>query len=615
MLLSMMGVENKMIRILDKNVSDKIAAGEVVERPLSIVKELVENSIDAGADSIVVEIKQGGKQYIRVSDNGSGIDPFEIELAFTRHATSKITEAEDLQSIRTLGFRGEALSSIVAVSRTEVITKTKDSVSGAKVTIEGSVIKNIEPAGCPDGTTIIVTDLFYNTPARQRFMKSDSAESTPIIEFISHVALAYGDIKFRLINNDQILFSSDGKGKRLNTIAVVYGKEIAENLLPLNAEGEKIKLEGYVSSLQISKPTRRNQVFFVNGRIVENKLLQEAVSQAYEDKTLSGRFPVVYLFLDLDPEDLDVNIHPNKLAVKFRDDTNVFDFVSDAIRDALRTIEAVPKAIPKGYSGYERKFSFQETTEPPVIKASEEQTNIKDFLAKAREMANRIDLTETIMEPELIQAETYGAPMNVNREIVKKKDEVDLSQLEIIDTIFGTYILAKYEESMFIIDQHAAHERVFYETFMKHYDTNAGMTQPVLTPLLIDKPRTLSDLNDIIKSELLKMGFTVEEFGNQSYIIKTIPLFMNLSEGEHFVKDYLASITPDMDYRNENRRKQIMSRSCKNAVKARDHITLEEAKALMQDLSKCDNPYTCPHGRPTLIKLSLYDIERMFKRI
>ncbi len=597
-----------MIRILDKNVSDKIAAGEVVERPLSIVKELIENSIDAGADSIVVEIKQGGKQYIRVSDNGSGIDPFELELAFTRHATSKITQAEDLESIATLGFRGEALSSIVAVSRTEVITKTRDSVSGARVVIEGSVIKNIEAAGCPEGTTIVVTDLFYNTPARQRFMKSDSAESTPIIEFVSHLALAYGDIKFRMINNEQIVFSTDGKGKRLNTIAVVYGKEISENLLPVSLQENDMKLDGYVSSLQISKPTRRNQVYFVNGRIVDNRLMQEAVSRAYEDKMLTGRFPAVYLFLKVDPQDLDVNIHPNKLQVKFRDEKRVSDFIERAIQSALRTIEASPKAVP----GVNWKARSQETTEPSAITIQEEQTNIKDFLAKARELANRVEPIELIKEPEADHVEIYRRPI---KEKASKPKGVDIWELEIIDTVFGTYILTRYDDCMYIIDQHAAHERVFYEAFMKHYEADAGVTQPVLAPLLIDRPRTLADLTDIIKSELLKMGFTVEEFGSQSFIVKTIPLFMELDEAEHFVKDYLASITPDMDYKDPNRRKIIMGRACKNAVKARDNITFEEAKALLQDLAKCDNPYTCPHGRPTLVKLSLYDIERMFKRI
>jgi len=597
-----------MIRILDKNVSDKIAAGEVVERPLSIVKELIENSIDAGADSIVVEIRQGGKHYIRVSDNGSGIDPFELELAFTRHATSKITQAEDLESIATLGFRGEALSSIVAVSRTEVITKTRDSVSGARVVIEGSVIKNIEAAGCPDGTTIVVTDLFYNTPARQRFMKSDSAESTPIIEFVSHLALAYGDIKFRMINNDQIVFSTDGKGKRLNTIAVVYGKEISENLLPVSFQENDMKLDGYVSSLQISKPTRRNQVYFVNGRIVENRLMQEAVNRAYEDKLLTGRFPAVYLFLNVDPQELDVNIHPNKLQVKFRDEKIVSDFVERAIQSALRTIEASPKAVP----GVNWKARFQETTESSAGAIQEEQTNIKDFLAKARELANRVEAIDLIKEPEADHVEIYRRPI---KEKASKPNGADIWDLEIIDTVFGTYILTRHDDCMYIIDQHAAHERVFYEAFMKHYEADAGVTQPVLAPMLIDRPRTLADLTDIIKSELLKMGFTVEEFGSQSFIVKTIPLFMELDEGEHFVKDYLASITPDMDYKDTNRRKTIMSRACKNAVKARDSITFEEAKALLQDLAKCDNPYTCPHGRPTLVKLSLYDIERMFKRI
>ena len=592
-----------MIQLLEKHVSDKIAAGEVVERPLSIVKELVENSIDAGADSLVVEIKQGGKQYIRVTDNGTGIDPLEIELAFTRHATSKITSEEDLSSIESLGFRGEALSSIAAVSRVEIITKTKDSVSGAKVKMSAGIITSIEPVGCGEGTTIIVTDLFYNTPARLKFMKADGSESTPIIEFVSQIALAYPLIKFRLISNDKMIFSSTGTGERIQTIALLYGKEVSSNLMAVEYQDESLAVEGFISNLNVSRPSRRYQIFFVNGRVVDNKTVQEGLSKAYEDKLITGRYPIAFLFLKVPPEEIDVNIHPNKLQVKFQKEEDVFNAVTNSVNQSLNTMEAVPKVVTETF----RPGAILFPSDIEVKK--EEQTSIRDFLAKAREVAHQ-EPASRIKEPDTISKSLYDEKSE--RYI---KEEPKIGELSVIGSVFATYILAKDEDCLYLIDQHAAHERVFYEELMGKYGQEEVPQQSLMTPFIVNRPRTLADLTHQIKEELHNLGFDAEEFGNNSYIVKSIPAFLPLKEAEAFVREYLDTVTPGVDYENKGDKNRIIVKACKSAVKAKDALEAEEVRALLEELEKCDNPFNCPHGRPIFIKLSIYDIERMFKRV
>jgi len=592
-----------MIQLLEKHVSDKIAAGEVVERPLSIVKELVENSIDAGADSLVVEIKQGGKQYIRVTDNGTGIDPLEIELAFTRHATSKITSEEDLASIHSLGFRGEALSSIAAVSRVEIITKTKDSVSGAKVKMSAGIVTSIEPVGCGEGTTIIVTDLFYNTPARLKFMKADGSESTPIIEFVSQIALAYPHIKFRLISNDKMIFSSTGTGERIQTIALLYGKEVSSNLMAVKYQDGSLAVEGFISNLNVSRPSRRYQIFFVNGRVVDNKTVQEGLSKAYEDKLITGRHPIAFLFLRVPPEEIDVNIHPNKLQVKFQKEEDVFNAVTNSVNQSLNTMEAVPKVVRETFRPGAISF-------PPNIEIKkEEQTSIRDFLAKARQVAHQEPVSR-IQEAETISRSIYNEKTEGYI-----KEEPKIGELSVIGIIFATYILAKDEDCLYLIDQHAAHERVFYEELMGKYGKEEVPQQSLLTPFIVNRPRTLADLTHQIKEELHNLGFDAEEFGNNSYIVKSIPAFLPLKEAEAFVREYLDTVTPGVDYENKGDKNRIIVKACKSAVKAKDTLEAEEVSALLEELEKCDNPFNCPHGRPIFIKLSIYDIERMFKRV
>ena len=339
-----------MIRVLDKTVSDKIAAGEVIDRPISIIKELVENSIDSGADSIICEIKNGGKSYIRVTDNGSGIPSEDVEIAFLRHATSKIEKAIDLDSIETLGFRGEALASIAAVSQTEMITKPHEAKTGTRLVFRGGRVLTKEQTGCPDGTTVVVTDLFYNTPARAKFLKTDSAEAGLIIDFISRMALAYKDIKFRLINNDKILFSTLGDGDRFKTIMRVYPSVDSRHMVPVSWEDEGMRLEGYVSTPAFSRTSRASQIFFVNGRSVDSRVMEKGVTYGYRERLFEGRYPVCFLFLEVDPRTLDVNIHPNKREVRFDEEGKVAEFIGEAIFRALQTKDAVVDVADQVYS-------------------------------------------------------------------------------------------------------------------------------------------------------------------------------------------------------------------------------------------------------------------------
>ncbi|MBK5261132.1 MAG: DNA mismatch repair endonuclease MutL [Peptostreptococcaceae bacterium] len=586
-----------MIKLLSKIVADKIAAGEVVDRPLSIVKELVENSIDAGASHITVEIKNGGKSYIRVTDNGCGIYKNEVTIAFMRHATSKISEAEDLGHIITLGFRGEALASISAVSRVELISKRGDEKTGSKLVIsEGEIEENV-PVGCPDGTTLVVSDLFYNTPARLKFMKSDSTESTLIIDFISKMALAYPEIIIRLINNGTNLFTTPGKGDRFNTVLTVYSRDTGEGLIPVFAESEFIRMEGFVSKPSYSKTNRKHQIFFVNGRVISSKVIETGLEEAYFDKMFDGRFPVAFLFIWVDPSKVDVNIHPNKKEVRFDDDRLIREYISKEIRAVLNTKKSIPEIKVK---------------KPEIIKKSEgeEQVNIKQLLSTLRE---KEDFPSYIKQSSIEEiSDEYSDEFKIGE---KKHQPFSINELDLLGVIFGTYLVATLENTFYMIDQHAAHERIFYENLMKQYKNSDKAVQKLLIPFMINVSHTVKENSYTWLDLLADAGFDIEEFGLKSYKISGVPTFMTIQEAQDFITYFVENISEDIDLSNEKIIHKIISKSCKSAIKAGDIITMEEATALISDLSACENPYSCPHGRPTFIKLSKYEIERMFKRV
>jgi len=601
------------IKVLEKSIADKIAAGEVVERPLSVIKELVENSIDAGASSITVEIKKGGKEYIRVSDNGCGIPENQVETAFLRHATSKVRNLKDLDEICTLGFRGEALASIAAVSRTELLTKTEVASAGTRLFIEGGQVLDVKPYGTPDGTTVVVRDIFYNTPARLKFLKSDTTESSLIIDFLSRMAICYPNIKFRVINNASVLFSTRGNGDRLLAISTVYGHSEAEKLTPVDTVSSGISVTGYVSGVSYSRPNRKWQVFFVNGRSVESRIIDNAVKKAYEDKLFTGRFPVVYIFIQVPAALLDVNIHPNKLQVRFDDDRLVESVVVNAIRNALTEEKAaVNESNLLLTKSFVTESNAQEAEAQQTVDSSQEPSSkpetLEDYLSNLRRATDEADI-KVKEEP----AE-YETQLEIPTNTAESKS-FDFTELKIIDAVFDTYIAAADGDTLYFMDQHAAHERINYEKLMKGFFTGEISSQQLLVPDMIDIPARVVPVLDELIEALTKMGFDLCQFGPNTLKISAIPSFLENSEAQGFARDFMDNIEEGDDFRRTSVIERLSTSACKASVKANDRLSKAEIDALFRDLSECDNPYNCPHGRPVFIKFTKYQIEKLFKRV
>lgn len=643
--------ERKKIHELPKQMADKIAAGEVVDRPVSIVKELVENSIDAGASSIAVEIKNGGKTYIRVTDNGCGIASDETELAFKRHATSKLSTVRDLNAISTLGFRGEALASISAVSRVELITKTADVETGTSLRIEGGETSSAEPTGCPQGTTIIVKDLFFNTPARMKFLKKDNTESALIIDFISKMALAYPDIRVRLINNGNTLFATQGRGDMFNTIATIYDPAMAKKLIHFKEGTENgITVNGYISSPDETRANRKNQIFFVNGRYIQSKLLEKCVSDGYREKVFEGRYPVVFLFIKLPPEQTDVNIHPNKKEIRFDDENIIREFVTQAIRGALTVPEAVPeftfkKEKERMDAAVKEKQQLSAGRAPGAkndvtgVKTKQQQLDIKNILRQKRAEEEAASYSTGISPSSGSYAINAGKPAQKpdgpspvqdkrkpdTRTATKQqlfaphtepapRRPFDISAIRPIGSVFAEFILGCDDDSFYMVDQHAAHERVFYEKLTKEFYGQQTASQIMALPIQINVSPAVKNAEDDWLPFLRGVGFSVEEFGPRAYAVKEIPVYMTAQESERFIKDFCDSLDEPGAFRDKRRADKIITRACKSAVKANDRLDTAEINQLLKDLAQCDNPFSCPHGRPTVIRMKKTEIEALFKR-
>lgn len=591
-----------MIRLLEKNIADKIAAGEVVDRPVSVVKELVENSIDAGASSIVVEIRKGGKEYIRISDNGMGIPKEEISLAFKRHATSKIRSVTDLDCIDTLGFRGEALASISAVSRIKMVTKTDEDKTGTQCDMEGGEDIEISPCGADRGTTIIVSDLFFNTPARRKFMKSDSAEANLIIDLISRLALCYSDVKFRLVNNGNTLFTIPGNGDRKTAIHTIYGRSLGKSLIEVENERNGLKLKAYISNTGESRNNRKSQLFFVNGRTVSSKVLDNSINIAYNERLFPGRFPIVFLFLYVDPKTLDVNIHPTKKEIRFDDDKIIEDFVVDSIKAALREETAVPQVI------MDEKYT-EVKVKRPVTSEKKKITISSEPEIKINKEEQQVDITEILSNIRTNNVVKEEATPVIQEQV---KKPFTFSDLQIIGTLFSTYIVGTKNDAFYLIDQHAAHERVFYEKLLASFDSKDTLRQSIISPIIFDVSPAAEegDFMEVLNG----FGFMIEPFGNRTYRVTEIPMFMALSEAEEFIKDFVSGVTSDTNLKSRNILESLATKACKAAVKAGDSLSSNEIHALFSSLDDCNNPYSCPHGRPTYIRFSKQQIERMFKR-
>lgn len=665
-----------MIKVLEKQISDKIAAGEVIERPVSIIKELVENSIDAGASSITVDIKDGGKSYIRVTDNGIGIPKDEVETAFLRHATSKIESAVDLDSIETLGFRGEALASIAAVTRTDLVTKTRDSKLGTQVKIHGSNVVANNPVGCPDGTTIVVEDLFYNTPARAKFLKNKGVEAGQILDFMSQIALTRPDIKFRVVSNVTVMFSTAGNGDLLAAILEIYKSKELETLVPVNYEQDNVKVYGYISRPSLSRNSRRSMYFFVNGRVVNSKVIDRGLMEGYKERLFEGRYPVAYLFIETKPELLDVNIHPNKKEVRFDDDSLIIEVVKNGVTEALMSLEAMAEnSAPKeeieaevdeleskgkqvndsetSYSqssdsknGYNKTSSsktsyFEDKSlvddEKPKEKA---QVDIKQLLSTMRQEEEDKEALETLESQELLQDEgKLREGLNEDEAPESKEDKVedvdldkdesslphlaieipklkpfDIDQIHFDTIVFDTYIIATDNDNFYLIDQHAAHERIFYEQLVSQYEDEKKHSQMILAPFTFDVPLGMLENSSVWGEILSNMGYDIEIFGETTFIVREIPGFMSLDEAEEFINKFVDEYDVGVEIPNQVVIDKLITRSCKSAIKAHDIIDKKEAESLLETLKGCRNPFSCPHGRPTFVRFSNYEIERMFKR-
>ena len=609
------------IRLLDKETIDKIAAGEVVERPSSIVKELLENAIDAGASCISVEIKNGGTELIRVTDNGSGIAKDQIPKAFMRHATSKINTADDLSFIRTLGFRGEALSSICAVSRLELCSKSKDSITGAIYRAEGSKELSLEDAGLPDGTTIIVRDLFYNVPARKKFLKSAKTEAAYISEIIEKIALSHPDISVKFINNGDVKLLTSGRGELKDTVYSVFGREISSSLLEVNDSSDCLSVNGYIGKPEVARQSRALENYFLNGRFIKDKVVSKALEDAYRGYQMKGTFPFSCINIIMEPELIDVNVHPSKLEVKFFDAERVYDSVYTILSGIIKERENIPSftigtkaRIPQ--DDHEKESYY----EKPISKAREpdEKPSSKTKAPEPFE-TNRIEKTKVFREPsDAYKAqpgnEKYEQSTVFGNKFISEEARPDI---KLIGCVFNTYWIAEYDDRMYIIDQHAAHEKVLYEQFMERIKKDRLFSQNISPPIIVTLSAPEENTLDRYKEYFTRLGFEVSYFGGREYAISAVPasLYSSIDDKELFSAclDELSGLGNSKD--PEVLLDRVAAAACRAAVKGGNRLSSVEAEQLITSLLSLDNPYNCPHGRPTIITMSRYEMERKFKRI
>lgn len=644
-----------MINILDKDTIDKIAAGEVVERPASIVKELLENSIDAGSSSVTVEIKNGGIDLIRITDNGCGIPSREVKKAFLRHATSKIVSDKDLISIKSLGFRGEALSSIAAVSKCEMITKTRDELTGVRYYIEGGNEVEYEEIGAPDGTSIIIRDIFYNTPARRKFLKTASTEGAHISELVEKLAMSNTEIAFKFISNGQIKLQTNGSGNLKDIVYQLYGKEISKALCNVDYEKNGIKIKGVVARPEVTRSSRNLENIFVNGRYIKDNIISKAVEDGFGDRLMQHQYPFCALNFDLNG--VDVNVHPRKMEVRFSDRNFVYDNTKEAVEEIFTTQSAV-REVPVGKTSNEKKV-FVNTPEPFENKRRDMSQIPEKVLQNKYEDVTKDTLHSTGSDDEIkwrVPKENMYNPKDdmsfikdentkrvysdINDLSNKSIKEVNIGNIDdanpsgikpsqlsffeseskkymkVIGQVFDTYWIVQLENEMYIIDQHAAHEKVMYERLLKESKANKLSSQMINPPIIV----TLTDLEQNVLNEhmeeFISIGFDIEEFGGKEYKINAIPnIFPSIPKAELFNEMLSDSTNYDVISPSELILAKVASMSCRAAIKGNMRISLLEANELFDELLSLDNPYNCPHGRPTVIKMTKQEIEKKFKRI
>ncbi len=639
------------IQLLDQKTIDNIAAGEVIERPASVVKELVENAVDANANAITVEIKDGGMTLIRVTDNGIGIPKDQVKTAFLRHATSKIRSVEDLLSVSSLGFRGEALSSISAVAQVELVTKTAESFSGVSYKIYGGEEEAFDDIGAPDGTTFLVKNLFYNTPARRKFLKSATTEAGYVEQMMVHIALSHPEISFKFIHNNKNKIYTSGNGKVKDIIYHIYGRDVAGALIPVQAQSEDVKVTGFVAKPYVSRGNRNYESYFINGRYIKSSIIYKAIEEGYRTFTMKHRYPFVCLDFKINQELLDVNVHPTKMEIRFRNGREIYELVVDTVREALLQKDLVQDVLretpkkkeqpktkevkkPEPFEVNRRKEETQkmDQTMKDFAKMRQSQTNQQGHRAKPEGMKQdrlKSESSQTAKKP------TY-AGLNYNTQKKEfpqyKTDELSSNQMtlredpvfsvqarpdrKILGQLFKTYWLIEYEDQLFIMDQHAAHEKVNYERLMKNFKEKEIYSQRLEPPMVVTVSMMEAEALERYKDAFAGLGFTIESFGGNEYCIREVPANLyGIGERDLFMEllDAVSQENGTMD--TEVIASKIATMACKMSIKGNQRVSLMEVEHLLDELMKLENPYQCPHGRPTIIKMSKYEIDKKFKRI
>ena len=672
----------KIINILDDLTINKIAAGEVVERPSSVTKELIENSIDASSTQIVIDIVDGGKKQIRITDNGEGIPSSEVDKSFLRHATSKIKKIDDLYDLYSLGFRGEALDSIASVSRLEMITKTKDEPLGTKVVLEGGKEVLKEPVGTKNGTTIIIKDLFFNTPVRQKFLKSTHAETINISDLINKLAIGNTNVQFKYINNGKLMLNTPGDNKLISVIRSIYGKEIVENLIEINEEGSFCNINGYIGNNNIYRSNKNLQHIYINNRYVRSKIILDAINEAYKSIIPINKHGVCFLNIDINPAKIDVNIHPTKMEIKFENDKDLYIEIRDLLKKKLLNTALIGK-----YENYDDKFKVNESKETylqekeaylqtfnNLNKENEEDKNLNKATPKNdfSELNSFMSLSEALSKNNIVEENKANKEKvkdntitsnNIEKEIklqsienkkneffidgvvdvsksfsfdelnslnekndkkaelnqtseenIKSENRFSITDFRVVGSILNTYIVLEKNEAMYLLDQHAAHEKVLYEEYMKKFKNHKIDMQMLLDPIVMEFSNV-----DMMKIEnnmdlFLNFGFEIELFGNNHIMVRGVPTIFGTPESEKFILqiiDNMEDLSSSYDLKGD----KFASMACRAAIKATDKIHIIEMKKLLLQMEKCENPFTCPHGRPTIVEISKKEIEKMFKRI
>ncbi|MEZ3477597.1 MAG: DNA mismatch repair endonuclease MutL [Lachnospiraceae bacterium] len=661
------------IHVLDDVTIDKIAAGEVVERPASVVKELVENAMDAGAHAVTVEIKEGGIEFIRVTDDGSGIEQNQLRNAFMRHATSKINSVVDLMSLRSMGFRGEALSSIAAVAKVEIVTKTKDDMTGTRLCLEGAKETSFEEVGAPDGTTFIVRNLFFNTPVRRKFLKTAMTEGSYITDLLEHLALSRPEISFKYVINGQTKFYTNGDGDLKAIIYRIFGRDIANELIEFQAVDEEITLKGFLGRPTLNRANRNFENYFVNHRYIKSKVISKAIEEGYQSYMMQHRYPFCVIHITVPPESVDVNVHPTKMEVRFSNQNSLYKLIAENIADFLSHQEMIPeatlgpdikaskkeKSIPKpkieAPEPFEKERRFAEqasasghppNVSPNILKEENGYNKPYESSYDTKNTVNQqnaffVDNRESKKQPSqnVMTGKILGTPAKEpepkNLGVIKNKDHIIVEKPEqlnffdekiltkeakqeyrIIGQVFDTYWIIEYRDKMLMIDQHAAHEKVKYEQILTKVEHNEIYTQTLTPPVVISVTPKEAALIHSYEQYFKELGFEIEDFGMNAYAVRGVPIDLFGHDIKELFEEVLTQMS-ESPVRGVPQiiREKIASMACKAAVKGRHSMTYEEADKLIEQLLELDNPYNCPHGRPTIISMSKYEIEKKFKRI